>query len=158
MVAWHLHGIQIRYLWSSLRRPISYFTIHVIDWNDILVPKADKWWPYFMFHNSFQIPEIVTFMLLLIVFILAYGVSSQAIIDPYREFSAENFGPLLFSIIFLPYYQMYGELQLERWATSNYGFDSDLLVIVTWAQCYKKTRSRKPAGEGTWTCLKNTCT
>ena len=63
---------------------------------------------------SFQIPEIVTFMLLLIVFILAYGVSSQAIIDPYREFSLENFGPLLFNIIFLPYWQMYGELQLER--------------------------------------------
>jgi hypothetical protein len=53
-------------------------------------------------------------MLLLIVFILAYGVSSQAIIDPYREFKAENFGPLLFNIIFLPYWQMYGELQLER--------------------------------------------
>ena len=54
-------------------------------------------------------------MLLLIVFILAYGVSSQAIIDPYREFKLENFGPLLFNIFFLPYWQMYGELQLERY-------------------------------------------
>jgi len=48
------------------------------------------------------------------VFILAYGVSSQAIIEPYREFTLESLGPLLFNIFFLPYWQMYGELQLER--------------------------------------------
>lgn len=35
-------------------------------------------------HHRFQIPEIVTFLFLLIIFILAYGVASQALIDPYR--------------------------------------------------------------------------
>merc|ERR1719362_337708 len=60
-----------------------------------------------------MIPEIITFMLLLIVFILAYGVAIQAIIDPYREFSLDTIGKVLFSIVFMPYWQMYGELSLE---------------------------------------------
>ena len=67
----------------------------------------------------FQIPEIITFMLLLIVFILAYGVAIQAIIDPYREFSLETIGKVLFSIVFMPYWQMYGELSLEDIAVQD---------------------------------------
>ena len=69
--------------------------------------------------TNFQIPEIVTFMLLLIVFILAYGVAIQAIIDPYREFSLETIGKVLFSILFMPYWQMYGELSLEDIAVQD---------------------------------------
>ena len=64
---------------------------------------------------SFQIPEIVTFMFLLFIFILAYGVASQALVDPYRDFTIENIAPLLRDIIFLPYWQMYGELSLDRY-------------------------------------------
>ena len=52
-------------------------------------------------------------MMLLIVFILAYGVAIQAIIDPYRELSMDTIGKVLFSIVFMPYWQMYGELSLE---------------------------------------------
>ena len=52
-------------------------------------------------------------MMLLIVFILAYGVAIQAIIDPYRELSLDTIGEVLFSIVFMPYWQMYGELSLE---------------------------------------------
>ena len=62
----------------------------------------------------FQIPEIVTFVVLLAVYIAAYGVALQAIIDPYRELKLENAGVLLYNIMVLPYWQMYGELQLER--------------------------------------------
>ena len=58
-------------------------------------------------------------MLLLIVFILAYGVAIQAIIDPYREFSLETIGKVLFSIVFMPYWQMYGELSLEDIAVKD---------------------------------------
>ena len=58
-------------------------------------------------------------MLLLIVFILAYGVAIQAIIDPYREFSLETIGKVLFSIVFMPYWQMYGELSLEDIAVQD---------------------------------------
>ena len=52
--------------------------------------------------------------MLLIVFILAYGVAVQALIDPYRPFSWSHFSTLIQDIIFLPYWQMYGELQLDR--------------------------------------------
>ncbi len=56
----------------------------------------------------------MTFVFLLVVFILAYGVASQAIIDPYRQFSWDGVWPLMFEIMFLPYWQMYGELSLDR--------------------------------------------
>ena len=52
-------------------------------------------------------------MFLLIIFILAYGVANQAIIDPYRDFNWVDFWKLLFQIVFLPYWQMYGELSLD---------------------------------------------
>ncbi len=52
--------------------------------------------------------------MLLIVFILAYGVASQALIDPYRELDWSNVATLIQDIIFLPYWQMYGELSLEN--------------------------------------------
>ena len=61
-----------------------------------------------------MIPEIVTFITLLAIFITAYGVANQAIINPYRDLIWENIGPLLNDIIVLPYWQMYGDLQLER--------------------------------------------
>ena len=51
--------------------------------------------------------------MLLIVFILAYGVAVHALIDPYREWSWDDLGDLLQDIIFLPYWQMFGELNLE---------------------------------------------
>ena len=52
-------------------------------------------------------------MLLLLIFILAYGVASQAVIDPYRPHDWDTFGEMLSSIVFLPYWQVYGELQLD---------------------------------------------
>ena len=58
-------------------------------------------------------------MMLLIVFILAYGVAIQAIIDPYRELSLDKIGEVLFSIVFVPYWQMYGELSLEDIAVKD---------------------------------------
>ena len=48
-------------------------------------------------------------MLLLVVFILGYGVAMQALLYPVRPFY-----PNVFKDVFmLPYWQMYGELQLE---------------------------------------------
>ena len=52
--------------------------------------------------------------MLLIVFILAYGVAVQALIDPYRPFSWTDLEHLVQDIVFLPYWQMYGELQLDE--------------------------------------------
>ena len=54
-------------------------------------------------------------MFLLFIFIMGYGVASQAMIEPYREFSWSGFGNLIyFDIFLLPYWQMYGELSLDR--------------------------------------------
>ena len=48
-------------------------------------------------------------MLLLVVFILGYGVAAQALLYPVRPFYLYVFK----DVFMLPYWQMYGELQLE---------------------------------------------
>ena len=63
---------------------------------------------------KFQLPEILTFLALLIVFILGYGIASQALIDPYRPFSFDNVISFLYNTVMLPYWQMYGELSLDK--------------------------------------------
>ena len=54
-----------------------------------------------VFHK--MIPQIITFMFLLIVFIFAYGIGSQAMIDPYRELTLDNIGNLWNEAIMQPY-------------------------------------------------------
>lgn len=45
---------------------------------------------------------------------LAYGVASQSLINPYRRHEWSGFPGLLYDIFLLPYWQMYGELSLEE--------------------------------------------
>ena len=75
-------------------------------------------------------PEMMSFMVLLSIFILAYGTASQALISPATSFQWERLPRLLENIIWLPYWQvggssrmngcwqpslqMYGELSLDR--------------------------------------------
>jgi transient receptor potential cation channel subfamily M protein 2 len=64
---------------------------------------------------DFQIQEIIIFMVLLVVFIVGYGVASQALIDPYRQFDSAQIWPFIANnILFLPYWQMFGELSLDE--------------------------------------------
>ena len=70
-----------------------------------------------IFHR--MIPEIVTFMLLLIIFILGYGTASQALLNPAAQFNIAELPQIISNIIFLPYWQMYGELNLESVVTEN---------------------------------------
>ncbi|XP_043211040.1 transient receptor potential cation channel subfamily M member 5-like isoform X1 [Amphibalanus amphitrite] len=56
-----------------------------------------------------MIDEVFNFMLLLVVFILGYGVAAQALLYPVRPFYLYVFK----DIFMVPYWQMYGELQLE---------------------------------------------
>ena len=60
-----------------------------------------------------MIPEIIIFLMLLLIFILGYGVASQALLNPYNEFQWSAVPDLVTNIIFLPYWQMYGELSIE---------------------------------------------
>ena len=52
-------------------------------------------------------------MLLLIIFILGYGTASQALLNPVREFHIEDLPDMIKNIVYLPYWQMYGELSLD---------------------------------------------
>ena len=52
---------------------------------------------------------MANFLLVLLVFMLAYGVSRYAILNPFRKRSWETIGELLL----VPYFQIYGELFLE---------------------------------------------
>ena len=53
-------------------------------------------------------------MLVLVIFILAYGTASQALIHPQTEFAMSKIPQMLNNIIYLPYWQMYGELNLDQ--------------------------------------------
>ena len=70
-----------------------------------------------IFHR--MIPEIITFMLLLIIFILGYGTASQALLNPALKFDTAEIPNFIYNIIFLPYWQMYGELNLESVVHEN---------------------------------------
>ena len=61
-----------------------------------------------------MVPELVSFMMLLIIFILAYGTASQALLNPSASFKVENLYEYMEKIVLLPYWQMYGELSLHE--------------------------------------------
>lgn len=48
------------------------------------------------------------------MFACAYGVAVQALVDPYREADWKEVARTAGAVLELPYWQMYGELQLER--------------------------------------------
>ena len=62
-----------------------------------------------------MLPQLWTFLVLLIVFLLGYGMASQALITPAAKFKSAYIGNLDFweGILFTPYWQMYGELNVE---------------------------------------------
>ncbi|KAI0223104.1 Transient receptor potential cation channel subfamily M member-like 2 [Lamellibrachia satsuma] len=59
--------------------------------------------------TNFQFDDVLKFLLILALFIVSYGVPFRALLFPKSEFS----WALLRDIVYLPYWQMYGELQLE---------------------------------------------
>ena len=52
---------------------------------------------------------MVNFLFVLVVFTLAYGVSRYVILNPFTERSWKTLGEL----VFVPYFQLYGELFLD---------------------------------------------
>ena len=61
-----------------------------------------------------MVPELVSFIMLLIIFILAYGTASHALLNPSATFQLENLYLYVEKIVWLPYWQMYGELSLHE--------------------------------------------
>lgn len=55
--------------------------------------------------------ELVLFMFILVTFLVPYGVATQAMLYPHvTTFNAE----ILKNAFYFPYYQIYGELNLEQ--------------------------------------------
>lgn len=55
--------------------------------------------------------ELAMFLFILLIFLLPYGVSTQALLFPYMtEFNPE----VLKNVFYYPYYRIYGELFLEQ--------------------------------------------
>ncbi|XP_022257854.1 transient receptor potential cation channel subfamily M member 1-like [Limulus polyphemus] len=54
--------------------------------------------------------EVVLFLLILFIFILSYGVASQALLKRNRQ----PFMGIFREVFYLPYWQLYGELNLDR--------------------------------------------
>ena len=80
-----------------------------------------------VYHTSFSLgpkliifqkmlPQLYTFLVLLIIFILGYGMASQALITPGAKFKHAFIGnySLVEGIFFAPYWQMYGELNIDE--------------------------------------------
>ena len=66
-----------------------------------------------------MLPELLSFLVLLIIFILAYGTASQSLLSPQTSFHLDTIPDVIQSILFLPYWQMYGELSLDKLVPSN---------------------------------------
>ncbi|XP_071522333.1 transient receptor potential cation channel subfamily M member-like 2 [Panulirus ornatus] len=64
-----------------------------------------------------MISEVLVFMALLVIFILGYGIASQSLLHLTRDALSLNttaVSMIMKDIFLIPYWQMYGELQLEE--------------------------------------------
>ncbi|XP_046549419.1 LOW QUALITY PROTEIN: transient receptor potential cation channel subfamily M member 3-like [Haliotis rubra] len=62
-----------------------------------------------------MLEELVLFVMILVVFLLAYGVASQGLLYPQRKGDAV----ILKDIVFYPYWQLYGEIFLDEIETDQ---------------------------------------
>ena len=53
-------------------------------------------------------------MSLLVIFILGYGIASQSLLYPWRNFNETKLSTIVNDVLLIPYWQMYGELQLDN--------------------------------------------
>lgn len=53
-------------------------------------------------------------MALLIIFILSYGIASQALLHLTHDSESLSISAIMKNVLLTPYWQMYGELQLEE--------------------------------------------
>ncbi|XP_061184292.1 transient receptor potential cation channel subfamily M member-like 2 [Saccostrea echinata] len=87
--------------------------------------------------------ELRMFLLVVVVFLLAYGVASQSLLYRQRDASWE----ILKDIVFFPYWQLYGELDFENAVESDADcidkvngrtFNSTMSRVVALAKCKKE--------------------
>ena len=78
-----------------------------------------------IFNLAFQMTDLAFFLAILLVAILAYGVASQALRFPNDTVEWK----LLKDVVYLPYWQMYGELFLDE-VVGKYHTE-----VNSWRQC-----------------------
>ena len=108
---------------------IRLFRVYHANWS--LGPKL------IIFHR--MLPELFIFMMLLSIFILGYGTASQALIHPSRSFDWSSVPSLVEGILFLPYWQMYGEISLDKIETGNVTLKLNISKIYKCFQILCKT-------------------
>ena len=57
-----------------------------------------------------MIKNLLTFLAFFLILLLAYGVASQAVLFPAVAFDAQS----VWGVLFRPYFQLYGELDLGK--------------------------------------------
>ena len=109
-------------------------------------------------NNPFQITDLLFFLVILVVVIFAYGVASKTL--RYPNDTVE--WTLIKDVVYLPYWQMYGELMLETVEGKLRVHDSKDIYLNTRQPRIKITRQSRPqaprpyharpdlAGEGGW--------
>eukprot|EP00040_Diaphanoeca_grandis_P036197 m.229986 g.229986 ORF g.229986 m.229986 type:complete len:1663 (+) comp33568_c1_seq1:170-5158(+) len=59
------------------------------------------------------IPSLLHYLVLLLIFIVPYGVFIQSVINPFVPLAGESAFSDIMRVLYIPYFQMYGELMLE---------------------------------------------
>lgn len=75
---------------------------------------------------TLQVVDLMYFVVILLVFIVAYGVASQAILFPNTALSPN----IILDVLRRPYWQMYGELFLEDIEGSLLGSFCCILIFA----------------------------
>ena len=75
-----------------------------------------------------QTIDMLYFLLIMVIFLLAYGVAQQAILHPNEEPSWS----VVSGVFFRPYFQVYGELFVETPDTSKHGLFSLTTQAIPW--------------------------
>ena len=62
-----------------------------------------------------QVTDLMFFLLLLAVFVLAYGVAQQSLLDP----NSTKSWSILLGVVHDPYFSIYGDFNLEKLEGNN---------------------------------------
>lgn len=113
-----VHSVLAIVLWARLLR---FYAM-----NDSLGPK--------LIMMTRMVKDVLAFVALVAVFLVGYGVATQGILFPLREFDYQSFE----NVVYRPYFQIYGELFLDDiqdesncvgpWPFSSCGFTTAWLV------------------------------
>lgn len=84
---------------------VYYRLLHYLEVDSSIGPKL------LIFQKLFS--SLIHYVIILMVFIISYGVYVQTILNPFVALDSTSFGGTLYRVLYRPYFQVYGELMLE---------------------------------------------